>query len=64
MHASLFIFYVFCSTKSENRREEQVLPGKEGDWYQCGGGGGKRGRRVNMVQIMCTHICKCKNDIF
>jgi hypothetical protein len=23
---------------------------------------GKRGRRVNKVQIMYTHICKCKND--
>jgi hypothetical protein len=25
-----------------------------------GGGGEERGRRMNMVQIMCTHICKCK----
>jgi hypothetical protein len=23
---------------------------------------GKRVERVNMVQIVCTHICKCKND--
>jgi hypothetical protein len=23
---------------------------------------GKGGRRMNTVQIMCTHVCKCKND--
>jgi hypothetical protein len=23
---------------------------------------GKGSRRVNMVQKMCTHVCKCKND--
>jgi hypothetical protein len=23
---------------------------------------GKGGRRVNMVQIIYTHVCKCKND--
>jgi hypothetical protein len=23
---------------------------------------GKRDRRVNMVQKLCTHVCKCKND--
>jgi hypothetical protein len=22
----------------------------------------KGGRRVNMVQKLCTHVCKCKND--
>jgi hypothetical protein len=27
-----------------------------------GGGGGERSRRMNMVQIMHTHECKCKND--
>jgi hypothetical protein len=26
------------------------------------GGCGERGKRVNMVQILCTHVCKCKND--
>jgi hypothetical protein len=26
------------------------------------GGGWERGRRVNTVQIMCTHVHKCKND--
>jgi hypothetical protein len=23
---------------------------------------GKEGRRMNAVQIICTHVCKCKND--
>jgi hypothetical protein len=23
---------------------------------------GKRDRRMNMVQKMCTHVCKCKNN--
>jgi hypothetical protein len=26
------------------------------------GGGGEMGRRMNIVQIMCTHVFKCKND--
>jgi hypothetical protein len=34
-------------------------------WEVDTGGGGRwqeRGRRMNTVQILCTHICKCKND--
>jgi hypothetical protein len=27
-----------------------------------GGGAGKGGKRVDMVQKMCTLVCKCKND--
>jgi hypothetical protein len=27
-----------------------------------GRGGRERSRRLNMVQIMYTHVCKCKND--
>jgi hypothetical protein len=27
-----------------------------GRWWE-------RGRRMNMMQIMSTHVCKCKNDI-
>jgi hypothetical protein len=26
------------------------------------GGAGKGYRRVNKVQVLCTHVCKCKND--
>jgi hypothetical protein len=28
-----------------------------------GASGRERGRKVNMVQIVCAHVCKCKNDI-
>jgi hypothetical protein len=28
-------------------------------WWE-GRGGEERGRRMNMVQIMYTHVCKCK----
>jgi hypothetical protein len=46
----------------ENRRAEQVLARREG-WQQWEpGGGGERGGRVNMVQIVCTHVCKCNNE--
>jgi hypothetical protein len=47
---SFFIIsYVFTSTKSENKRTEQVLP-------RSGDGG------VEVAQIMDTHVSKCKND--
>jgi hypothetical protein len=53
----LCIFYLFSSTKSENRRAEQVLP--RGKWVTPAGGGvGKESRKVNIVQNMCT--CKKK----
>jgi hypothetical protein len=60
---SFFIFYLLSSTKLKNRRVEQVLHA----WGDVGIHGrgevaGKRGRRMNMVQIMCTHECKYKND--
>jgi hypothetical protein len=45
----LLCFMLFPSTKSETKRAEQVLPGS--CWV---GGVG--------VQIMYTHVSKCKND--
>jgi hypothetical protein len=33
-----------------------------GNWYQCSEDVGKGGRSVNMVQILCTHVCKWKNE--
>jgi hypothetical protein len=35
-----------------------------GGWYLWEGGTWqeKGCRRVNMVQILCAHVCKCKND--
>jgi hypothetical protein len=42
----------------ENRRAEQVLTGV---WYQLEWEDVGRGcRRVNMMQILCTHACKWK----
>jgi hypothetical protein len=45
-----------CFGVSENRRVEQVLPG-----LVPVGGEGRNGR-VKMVQILCAHVCKWKND--
>jgi hypothetical protein len=63
-HASLIIFYVFSSTKLENRKVKQVLPWQGIGWVLAlvGEGGGKKGRRINTVQIMYVHVCKCKDD--
>jgi hypothetical protein len=50
----------FSFTKSENKWAKQVMPGMlvlvRGE--KLGKGQGK----VNIVQILCTHVCKCKND--
>jgi hypothetical protein len=57
---SCFSFYHFSSTKSENRRVEQV---RGQGWHQWKEGGevlGKGVRRMNMVQNMCIHAYKCK----
>jgi hypothetical protein len=54
-------FFFFFFTKSGNRRVVQVLP--EGvDTSRRGEEVGKGCRRVNMVQILCTYVCKWKND--
>jgi hypothetical protein len=47
-----FLFLFFSSTKSENRRVEQVLPGREGT-SGLGEDIRKGYRRVNMMQISC-----------
>jgi hypothetical protein len=58
---SCFSFYLFSSAISENRRVEQALG--EGDGTSGRGEvTDKCDRRMNTVQIMCAHICKCKND--
>jgi hypothetical protein len=55
--------HYFSFTKLDNRRVEQILPG---DWgvgtSGTGDEEGKGCKRVNMVQILCTHVCKWKND--
>jgi hypothetical protein len=35
---------------------------KKGLWWKERGGK-ERGRRMDVVQIMYSHVCKCKNDI-
>jgi hypothetical protein len=45
----LIISYLFSSTKSENKKAEQVLSGSV-----CGMG--------ELVQTMYTYVSKCKND--
>jgi hypothetical protein len=57
-------FFFLSIAKSENGRAKQALP-------VCVGGTdiserekevGKQNKRVNMVQILCTHECKQKKD--
>jgi hypothetical protein len=44
----------------ENRKVKQAL---SGDWYQGEEGGDKeRYRKVNMVEILYTHVWKWKNE--
>jgi hypothetical protein len=49
----MFFFLSFHFCKIKNRTVKQVLPRE--------GSSRKRGRRMNMVQILFTHVCKCKN---
>jgi hypothetical protein len=58
-----FILYAFSFTKLENGRAEQVLPGGEIGTGGRGEVARKGGRRIDSVQIMYTHVCKCKSDI-
>jgi hypothetical protein len=53
--------FFFSFTNSENRRAEQVLLGRVG----TSGKGQKVGKgsgRANIVQILCMHVSKWKND--
>jgi hypothetical protein len=60
------MFFFFCKIgKQEGRR----VPAQDGGGLGDGTVGtsgreevvGKQGRRVNRVQILCTHVCKLKN---
>jgi hypothetical protein len=64
-YVSLFIFFCFFFYKI--REQEGVTGSAQGVRKVVGTGGreevvGKMGRRMNMVQIMYTHVCKRKND--
>jgi hypothetical protein len=61
-----------CSYHISNKQKCHFFPStkireQEGKIGPAGGGAqpveDKEGRRVIMVQKMCTHVCKCKNDI-
>jgi hypothetical protein len=61
-HVFLFIFYVFFFfTKLKNRRAECILSvgvgpnGRGRMWGKCAGG-------VNILQILCIHVCKWENN--
>jgi hypothetical protein len=57
-----FCNYVLCFFFYKIREQEGGTGSTLGEgWHQWkGGDGGERGRRVNMVQIMNTDVCKCK----
>jgi hypothetical protein len=53
--------YFFSFTKLENRKAEQVL----GRVVSTSGSGEEVGKglgRVNILQILCTHVYKWKNE--
>jgi hypothetical protein len=54
------VFFFFLLQNWRTGGWNRSCPG--GVATSVGGVGGKGSRRVNMVQKMCTHVCKCKND--
>jgi hypothetical protein len=59
---SCFSFYLLCFFFYKIREQEGRTGLGEG-WHSWKGrGGGERGRRMNTVQIVYTHVRKCKND--
>jgi hypothetical protein len=60
----VFLFYLFLFFFYKIREQEGgASPAQGGGSGNSEGRGiGERGRRVNMVQKMCTRVYKCKND--
>jgi hypothetical protein len=55
------VIFFLSLTKSESKRAEQILPlvaGTSGRGEEVGEGYG----RVTVLQIVCTYVCKWKND--
>jgi hypothetical protein len=50
----------FSFIKSESMKAEQVLPGGLVPGEKRGGGKGCQ--RINMMHILCTRVCKWKNE--
>jgi hypothetical protein len=62
-----FSFYILCFFFYKIREQEGGKVSAQGRGAVVGtsgrgGDGGERGRRMNTIQIMYTHVCKCKND--
>jgi hypothetical protein len=61
-HVSLFNFFFFYKIR-EQEDGKGSAQGEAGKLVPVGGGVGReRGRRMNTVQTIYTHVCKCKND--
>jgi hypothetical protein len=60
----LFFFFSFSICKI-GEQEGRTGPAQGGGLAPVGGElVEKEGRRVNLMQIMYEHVCKCKNDTF
>jgi hypothetical protein len=62
-----FSYYLLCIFFYKIREQEGGTGSAHGRGKECwhwgeGGGGGERGRKMNRVQMMYSHVCKCKND--
>jgi hypothetical protein len=59
-----FSFYLLCFFFYKTREQKGEIGSAWGEGGTSGReeGSGEMGRRINMVQIKCTHICKYKND--
>jgi hypothetical protein len=59
--ANMSFFFLLQNQRTEGRNGSYL--GVGGGWYQWEQEKvGKGYRRVNMVQILCTHVCKWKNQ--
>jgi hypothetical protein len=43
---------------------ETLVTLRGGHTQEEGGGGEEWGMKMNKMQIMCTHVCKCRNKTF
>jgi hypothetical protein len=63
----MFFFYLlffFYKIGEQEGQKSSVGGGEEALHHWEGEVMGKGGRRMNRVQIMCTHVSKCENDTY
>jgi hypothetical protein len=58
----LFSFLFFILQNQRRGRLNKSCPGRRADTSGRAEVLGKGGRRVNLVQKMCTDVCKCQKD--